>query len=185
MSMNFSVETENRMKKSLETLQKELSRIRTGRATPALLDGIRVDSYGTAVPLNQVAAIAVPDPRLITVSPWDKNLLSAVEKAILASDIGLTPLRDKNIIRLPIPSLTEERRKELVKQCSKICEENKVAVRNVRRDMNEEIKKAEKNKGITEDDRKREEQAVQKTTDRFIKQIDDILASKEKEIMAV
>ncbi len=185
MAKSFGPDTENKMKKSLESFQKELSHIRTGRATPALLDGVRVESYGQQLPLKQVAAIAVPDPKSITISPWDKGQIGAIEKAIQASDLGLNPIRDKNVIRLPIPPLTEERRKELAKQCAKIAEDAKVAVRNIRRDINEAIKKAEKAKEITEDESRKEQDLVQVATDRFIKQVDEILKIKEKEIMAV
>jgi ribosome recycling factor len=149
------------------------------------LDSVRVDYYGTPTPLNQVAAIAIPDPRMIIVTPWDKSQVAAVEKAIQIADLGLNPQRDGNLIRLPIPPLTEERRKEMAKRCSKIAEESKVAIRNIRRDLNESLKKAEKNKEITEDENRRDQDIVQKSTDKFIKQIDEILAEKEKEIMSV
>lgn len=185
MSENYGRDAETKMKKSIEALQKDLAKVRTGRATPALLDGIRVESYGTLSPLNQIAAIATPDPKLITVSPWDKSLLSAVEKAIQASGLGLTPVRDKNIIRLPIPPLTEERRKILSKQCAKTCEESKISIRNIRREINETIKKAEKDKGLPQDDSRKEQDNIQKIVDDFIKQIDDIFKNKEKEIMSV
>lgn len=185
MSKNFMPETDAKMKKTIDSLQKDLSRIRTGRATPSILDGIRVECYGTLTPLSQVAAIAVPDPKSITISPWDKNLISDIEKAIQTSDIGLNPIKDKNLIRLPIPPLTEERRKELVKQCSKICEDSKISLRNIRRDINELIKKSEKNKEVTEDESRKEQDNVQKATDKYVKQVDDILKNKENEIMVI
>jgi ribosome recycling factor len=185
MSHNFGPETESKMLKSVEAIQKELSHIRTGRATPTLLDGIKVESYGTLTPLKQVAAIAVPDPKTVTISPWDKSLMAAIEKAIQTSNLGLNPLRDKNMFRLPIPPLTEERRKELVKQCSKICEEGKVAIRNIRRDENEAIKKAEKDKTLTEDECRKEQENIQKITDKLIKQVDEIFSKKEKGIMSI
>jgi len=185
MAKSFVPDAESKMKKSIEAFQKELSHVRTGRATPALLDGVRVENYGSVVPLKQVAAIAVPDPKSITITPWDKNLIGAVEKAIQTSDLGLNPIRDKNVIRLPIPPLNEERRKDLARQCAKIAEDAKVSVRNVRRDINEAVKKSEKAKELTEDESRKEQDAVQAATDRYIKQIDEILKTKEKEIMSV
>lgn len=185
MSTNYTSESETRMKKTIEAFQKDLSRIRTGRATPSILDGVKADCYGTPTPLNQVAAIAVPDPKQLTVAPWDKSLLSEIEKAIQSADLGLNPVRDREMIRLPIPQLTEERRKELAKQCAKTGEEAKIAIRNIRRDLNESIKKAEKAKELTEDDCRKEQDYVQKVTDKYIREIDEIAAKKEKDIMSV
>ncbi|WP_431735289.1 ribosome recycling factor [Cellulosispirillum alkaliphilum] len=173
------------MEKSLESLKRDFSRIRTGRATPALLDGVMVDYYGSPAPINQVANISVPDARMIFVQPWEKSMLQAIEKAIQTSDLGLNPQNDGNKISLPIPPLSEERRKDLYKNCKKIAEECKVAVRNVRRDGNEKLKKSEKNKEITQDEEKKGLEEIQKLTDKYIKNIDDLLANKEKEIMEI
>ncbi len=181
----YTDDAENRMGKSIDSLNKDLSKIRTGRATPAILDGLKVDAYGTPTPINQVAAIAVPDPKLVTVSPWDKSLLDAVEKAIQVSNLGLTPIKDKGIIRLPIPSLTEDRRKELAKQCSRTCEDSKISIRNIRRDINDNIKKDQKNKELSEDESKKEQDNIQKIVNKFIEQIDTIGTNKEKDIMSV
>jgi ribosome recycling factor len=176
-------ESEQRMKKSIETLKKEFMRIRTGRASAALLDGITVDYYGSPMPVNQVAAISVPDARVIMIQPWEKSMISPIEKAIQASDLGLNPQSDGNVIRLPIPPLSEERRKELFKLCKKIGEDNKVAVRNIRRDGNEKLKESEKAKKITQDALKKGQDEIQKLTDKYIKVVDDTLALKEKEIL--
>lgn len=176
-------ETEQRMQKVIESFKKALSRMRTGRATPSLLDGITVDYYGSSMPISQVANVSVPDARMIVIQPWEKNMIVVVEKAIQASDLGLNPQNDGNLIRLPIPPLSEERRKEIFKNCKKIGEENKVAVRNVRRDGNEKLKKAEKDKEITQDEEKKGLEEIQKITDRFIKVIDDLLEKKEQEVM--
>lgn len=182
---NISTETEQRMEKVIESLKKDLTRIRTGRATPALLDGLSVDYYGSPVPVNQVANISVPDARMIVIQPWEKNMISAVEKAIQTSDLGLNPQNDGNLIRLPIPPLSEERRKDIFKNCKKIGEDSKIAIRNVRRDGNEKLKKEEKDKVITQDEEKKGLDEIQKTTDRFVKIIDDLLVQKEKEVMEV
>ncbi|MBT9555368.1 MAG: ribosome recycling factor [Myxococcales bacterium] len=173
---------EEQMGKAIESLKRDLSRIRTGRANLAVLDGIRVEYYGSMTPLNQVAALTVADARLITVKPWDKALLTAIEKSIVASDIGLTPNNDGEIIRLPVPPLTGERRKDLAKQVGKIAEEAKVKIRNSRRDANELLKDIE---GMSEDDVKRAKDLVQTKTDGFVKKVDDLTAAKEKEIMEV
>jgi len=173
------------MKHSTEHLVRELAGIRTGKANPALLDSVKVEYYGQAVPLKQVASIAVPEARLITVQPWEKTLVPEVEKAIMASELGLNPQSDGTLIRLPIPPLTEERRKELVKVAKKFAEETRVAIRNIRRDANEKFKKAEKTHGISEDLMHTKQEEVQKVTDEFIKEVDDILAAKEKEIMEI
>ena len=148
-----------------------------------LFDGITVEYYGSPMPVNQVAAISIPDARMIMIQPWEKNMLSPVEKAIQASDLGLNPINDGNVIRLPIPPLSEERRKDLFKHCKKISEDNKVAIRNIRRDSNEQLKESEKNKKITQDEHKKGQDETQKLTDKYIKLVDDLLTLKEKEIM--
>lgn len=178
-------ETSQRMQKAIDSLKKELSRVRAGRATPALLDGITVDYYGSYVPISQIANISVPDPRMIVVQPWEKSMISAIEKAVRVSDLGLNPQNDGNLIRLPIPPLSEERRRELFKNCKKIAEDSKVGIRNIRRDSNEKLKKAEKDKELTQDEVKKGLDEIQKLTDKFIKTIDDLLVNKEKEIMEV
>ncbi len=175
-----------RMAKSVEALKREYSRLRTGRASVSLLDGIRVSYYDTPTPLNQMASLAVPEPRLIVVQPWDKTALGDIEKAILKSELGLTPMNDGKVIRIAIPSLTEERRKELVKVVRKMAEENKVAIRNIRRDANEMLKDLKKEKKeITEDDLYRSQEEVQKITDQFISQVDEVCTAKEKEILEI
>ncbi len=178
-------ETNKRMGKSVDSLKKEFSRIRTGRATPSLLDGINVDYYGSMMPIAQIATITIPEARLILIQPWEKNMLGAIEKTIQASDLGLNPQNDGNLIRLPIPPLTEDRRKALCKASKKICEENKVAIRNIRRDTNEKLKKSEKAKEITKDEQKKGLDEVQTLTDKYIKEMDNLLNMKEKEIMEV
>ncbi|MEJ2233238.1 MAG: ribosome recycling factor [Syntrophobacterales bacterium] len=174
-----------RMGKSIETLKREYSRLRTGRASISLLDGIRVSYYDTPTPLNQMASLAVPEPRLIVIQPWDKTAIEDIEKAILKSELGLTPINDGKVIRISIPPLTEERRKELVKVARKMSEENKVAIRNIRRDANEMLKDLKTEKEITEDDLYRAQEEVQKTTDQFISQVDELCAAKEKEILEI
>ncbi len=176
-------EASQRMQKTLDTLKKDLSRIRTGRASPALLDGITVDYYGSPMPINQVANISIPDARLIVIQPWEKSMVGPIEKAIQASELGLNPQSDGNLLRLPIPPLSEERRADLFKNCKKTGEESKVAIRNVRRDANEKVKKAEKDKQVTQDELKKGVDEIQKLTDKYIKMVDDTLAAKEKEIM--
>lgn len=178
-------EVERKMAKAAEALKSEFTGIRTGRANPNLLDGIKVQSYGTAVPLNQVAGISVPEARLLLIQPWDKAVLPEIEKAILKSELGLTPVNDGRVIRLPIPPLTEERRRDLTKLVKKMAEESKVAIRNIRREANDEVKKLEKEKKISEDDSKKAIEKIQEITDRAVKGIDEILAKKEKEIMEV
>ena len=175
----------DRMGKTMESLKREYSRLRTGRASLALLDGIRVSYYDTTTPLNQMASLAVPEPRLIVIQPWDKTAIGEIEKAILRSELGLTPMNDGKIIRIAIPPLTEERRKELVKVARKMAEENKVAIRNIRRDANEMLKDFKKEKEITEDDERRAEEQVQKLTDSFVASIDEVLDEKEKELMEI
>ena len=176
---------EDKMKKALEALRREYSSLRAGRATPALLDKVNVDYYGTPTPVNQVANVSVPEARMITIQPWEKTMLGAIEKAILKSDLGLTPNSDGTIIRLNIPQLTKERRTELAKTIGKKAEDARVAVRNIRRDANDAIKKLEKEKVATEDDSKKEQEDMQKVTDKYIKEIDNTMAAKEKEIMEV
>ena len=178
-------EMDHKMDRSLAALRKELSRIRTGRATLALLEGIDVDYYGTATPLNQMATLAAPESRLLTIQPWDKSQIGLVEKAIQRSDLGLTPMNDGKIIRLSIPPLTAERRKDLVKKVKKIGEDAKIALRNVRREGNETLKDLEKTKDISQDDLRRGQEQVQKITDHFISRVDDVLNAKEHEILEV
>ncbi len=173
------------MEKTIEAQKKDLVRVRTGRASIGLLDEIRVDYYGTPTPLSQVGTLAVPEARLITIQPWEKNLIQEIEKAILKSDLGLNPSSDGQLIRIAIPPLTEERRKEMVKIVRRMCEETKISIRNVRRDSNETLKKLQKDKEISEDDLKRGEKEIQYLTDQFVKKADDIVALKEKEIMEI
>ena len=178
---------EDKMNKAIEVLKKELLTLRTGRASIGILDGIMVDYYGTPTPLNQVANLAVPDARQITLQPWEPKMLGEIEKAILKSDVGLTPSNDGKIIRLSIPALTEERRHQIVKQAKKLAEDARVAIRNIRRDVNDNIKKKGKDKDahVSEDETKKLQDEIQKTTDAHIKKIDELLAHKEKEIMTV
>ncbi len=173
-----------KMTKVLEVMAQDLARVRTGRASVALLEGIKVEAYNASMPLPQVASLAAPEPRLLTVQPWDPTLLGDIEKAIMKSDLGLTPTNDGKIIRLPIPALTTERRKELVKVVKKMGEESKVALRNVRRDANERLKDLKKDKQVSEDEAHRAQDEVQKITDDFIKKVDVQAAEKEKEIMS-
>ena len=173
------------IKKTLDAFKLALSKIRTGRANTAMLDGVRVNYYGTPTPLPQCAAVAVPEARLITVKPWDKGIIKDIEKAILEANLGYTPMNDGEIIRLPIPPLTEQRRKDIAKQVKAAGEEHKVAVRNVRRDANEKLKVLLKDKKITEDDNKRSQEKVQKETDGGIKEIDELVGKKENEVLEV
>ncbi|MGI5849960.1 MAG: ribosome recycling factor [Christensenellales bacterium] len=174
-----------KMEKTISILKKDLSRIRAGRANPHLLDGIMVDYYGTPTPLNQVGNVSAPEPRMIVISVWDNKILPDVEKAVLKSDLGINPTNDGKVIRLVLPELTEERRKEIAKTVKKKGEESKVAIRVVRRDANDSFKKSKKASEITEDDCIGLEKDIQEMTDDFIKMIDDILKEKEEEIMAV
>lgn len=178
-------ETEDRMHKSIEALLHEFNSVRTGRANASLLENVKVEYYGTHMPISQVATINVPDARMITLQPWDKGMLGTIEKAIREANLGLNPANDGILIRLPIPPLNEERRKELAKLVKKYGEEAKIAVRNIRRDSNEKLKKLEKDKAISEDDLRDAEDEVQKVTDRFIREIDGHVAHKEKEIFEV
>jgi ribosome recycling factor len=185
MIKKLYTDTEERMKRALETIRKELASIRTGKATTALLDGIKVDYYGVMTPLSQVANISVPDPRLLMIQPWEKRLIPDIVKAIHKSDLGLNPQSDANVIRLPIPSLTEERRKDLVKLVKKLTEEGKTVVRNIRRESNEALKKAEKDKEISEDESRKAQEHVQEITDKHIELIDEMTKKKEAEVMEV
>ncbi|MDH3520599.1 MAG: ribosome recycling factor [Myxococcales bacterium] len=178
-------EAKGAMEKSLRSLRAELQKIRTGRANTALLDGIQVDYYGTPTPLNQLANLGTPDPRLIVVSPYDKGAMGSIEKAILASDLGLTPSNDGKVVRIPIPPLTEERRKELVKHVHRLAEDHKVGVREGRRDALSLLKDLETEGTIPVDDRHREEKRIQGLTDEYIKKIDEMTAQKEEEILQV
>lgn len=176
---------EERMKKTISVYEGNLSEIRAGRANPAILNKITVDYYGTPTPINQMAGISVPEARLIVIQPWDMSVLKEIERAILASDIGITPNNDGKVIRLNFPELNEERRKELVKDIRKMSEEAKVAVRAVRRDGIDEFKKMQKDSAITEDELKQAEDQIQKLTDKYVEEIDKMTESKEKEIMTV
>lgn len=177
--------SEDTMRKSMGFLKEDLATIRAGKANPKLVDKIQVSYYGTMTPLNQVANISVPEPRAIMIQPWDASLVKEIEKSILASDLGITPSNDGKIIRLILPVLTEERRKDLLKLVKKETENAKVAVRNIRRDANEELKKLEKSSEITKDDLKKAEEDMQKLTDKYIKFVEDIYKEKEKEILEV
>lgn len=171
------------MSKAVEHVQQLLSKVRTGRASASILDAVKVEYYGEQTPIGQVGSVSVPDARSIVIQPWDRTALSAIEKSILAANLGITPQNDGHLIRISVPPLTEERRKDIVKQCKKMAEEGKLAVRNIRRDANEELKVAEKKEHYSEDDRKRGEDDIQKNTDRYVKEIDTILTAKEKEVM--
>jgi len=185
MEKETVVKIEQRMKKAVEHLRQELASVRTGKATTALLDPVKVEYYGSNVPLNQVAGISAPEPRLLVVHPWDRAMVPVVEKAILKADLGFNPASDGTVIRVPIPALTEERRKDLVKVVKKMVEEGRVSVRNLRRDGNEEIKKLEKDGKISEDSSHAAQNEIQELTDKHIKLMDELLAKKEAEIMEV
>ena len=176
---------EERINKSIEAMKREFASLRAGRATPSLLDKVMVDYYGTPTPVNQVAKVTVPEARMIIIQPWEKSVLHDIEKAIMKSDLGLSPNSDGTAIRLAIPQLTQERRQELVKTLNKKAEEAKVAIRNIRRDANDAIKKLEKAKEITEDESKKAQESFQKTVDKYIKSVDELRGIKEKEIMEV
>ena len=181
----LNAEAKRRMGKTVEDLRHELASIRTGRASVSILDPVRVDYYGSPLPLNQVANLSTPEPSLIMVQPWDVSQIGAIEKAIMRSNLGLTPANNGTVIRLPIPPLTEERRKDLVKQLHRIVEQHRVAARNVRRDANEIAKKMLKDKKISEDEQRRNHDEIQKLTDSFIKEIEAVGAGKEKEILEI
>ena len=178
-------EFENKMKKSIESYKYELDAVRAGRANPNVLGRINVDYYGTPTPITQIGTVSVPDARTIVIQPWDASTLKGIEKALLASDLGITPANDGKVIRLIFPQLTEDRRKELKKQVAKLGEDAKVAVRNIRRDAMDKAKEMKKNSEMTEDEQKASEKSVQELTDKYIKEIDVITASKEKEIMEI
>ena len=184
MPQSIKKNAEDRMDKAIVSLKKELSSLRAGRAVPAVLDRVQVEYYGAMTPISQLANISTPDSRTLMIQPWDKSSMSAIEKAIMKSDLGLTPSNDGTMIRIVIPALTSERRAELVKMTRKFGEEAKVAVRNVRRDANDEIKKLEKN-GISEDEARKNQEDIQKFTDKYIAEVDKVLAAKDKEIMEV
>lgn len=183
MINDITNDCEDGMKKAIEAFKRDLSKIRTGRASTSMLDGVKVDYYGTLTPVNQVATVQVVDARLITVKPWEKPMIALIDKAIRASDLGLNPVSDAELVRIPIPPLTQERRKDLAKQVKKMSEDARVAVRAARRDANDMIKDAEKDKAITEDERKAGEKKVQDLTDKYVALVDDTAAAKEKEIM--
>lgn len=178
-------DAKDRMNKTVDNFIGELTKVRTGRATPALLDTVKVDYYGQMVPLNQAANVSAPEPRMIVVQPWEKNMLAEIEKAIQKADLGLNPGNDGTMIRVPIPQLSEERRKDLVKLVHKFAEDGKIAIRNIRRDVNDHLKKMEKDNQISEDELSVELDTVQEITDSGVKKIDEILASKEKEVLEV
>ena len=185
MTEDIYADAEEKMDKAIAAFQRELATLRAGRATPSLLDRIEVDYYGVPTPLSQLAGVSAPESRLLVIQPWDKQALPEIEKAIMKSDLGLTPSNDGNVIRLNIPELTEERRKELVRFVRKKAEEGRVSIRNIRRDANDEIKKLEKDSDISEDESRRSQDSIQELTDQKIEEVDKILAAKEKEMMEV
>jgi len=185
MIENAKKDGKARMEKAVELLRNDLLKLRTGKATPALLDSISVDYYGSQTPIKQVANVSTPEPRLLVIQPWEKHMLGDIEKAILKSDLGFNPANDGIVIRIPIPQLTEERRRDLVKIAKKNAEDCKIAIRNVRRDVNDKLKSAEKDSRISEDNMHDAQGDVQKFTDEFIKKVDEIVALKEKEIMGL
>jgi ribosome recycling factor len=174
-----------RMESALESLRREFAGVRTGKASPQLLDAIRVEAYGSRVPLNQVGTVSAPEPRLLTIQPWDRGLVKDIERALRESDLGLNPSNDGQLIRIPIPPLTEERRKEYVRLLHKLAEEGRVAVRQARKDANDEVKARQKKEGLSEDDIRREEKEVQKLTDQYIAKVEEMLKHKEAEVMEV
>lgn len=173
------------MKKAIDSLKHQLTKIRTGRASANILDGVQVEYYGSLSPLNQLGQISTPEARLLQIQPFDKTMLSAIEKALFAANLGVTPTNDGNVIRLNFPSLTEEKRKDIAKEIKKIGEDSKVILRNLRRDQNDAVKKAEKDKTISEDDSKKIQTEIQNITDKFIKEIDVLIANKEKEVLSI
>ena len=185
MIKDILLDAEEKMQKSIEFLTKDLSTLRAGRANPAMVEKIMVDYYGEATPINQLGNITIPEARLLVIQPWDKSIIPAIEKAIFKSDLGVTPSNDGNVIRIAIPQLTEERRKELVKVVKKKGEETKVAIRNIRRESNDMLKMSEKEKLISEDENKKGMDEIQKFTDKYVKNVDGILQAKEKEILEV
>ena len=181
--MSTLQQASQKMDKAIEALRRDFAGVRTGKASPALLDSVRVEAYGSHMPLNQVATVTVAEARLLVIQPWDKTLIKAIEKGLQASDLGLNPANDGQVIRVPIPPLTEQRRKEYVKILHKQAEEARVAIRQVRKDANDEIKKSQKDSGKSEDDVRREQEETQKLTDRYIHQIEELLKHKESEMM--
>ncbi len=179
------LELEESMEKSINSLKNNLSKVRTGRASATVLDGVSVDYYGAATPIAQVGNISTPEARLLQIQPFDKTMISDIEKAILGANLGLTPSNDGNLIRIPFPALTEERRKDQVKDIKKLGEDAKIAIRNARRDQNDVVKKAEKSKEISEDDSKKFQDEIQKVTDKFVSKVDELMEAKEKEILSV
>ena len=178
-------EARAQMERALEAVRREFASVRTGKATPALLDTIRVDAYGSKMPINQLGTVSAPEPRMLVIQPWDKGLIGAIEKAIRNAELGLNPVNDGNVIRIPIPPLTEERRREMVRLLHKLAEEGRVAVRHVRQEANKEIKKRQQAHELSEDDARRQLDEVQKLTDQYIARIDELLQAKEQEIMEV
>jgi ribosome recycling factor len=185
MTKDIVSKARSAMDKAIESLKKDFTKVRTGRASVSLLDDVRVDYYGTPTPLSQLGTLAIPEPRLITIQPWEKKLLPEIEKAIFKADLGLTPSSDGQLIRMAIPPLTEDRRKEMVKMLKRMVEDTKVAVRNIRRDANDAVKKLAKDKEISEDDAKRVEKEIQDLTDKFVAKADEVVAVKEKEVMEI
>jgi ribosome recycling factor len=182
MLNDITTEAEDGMKKAIEAFKRELAKVRTGRASPAMLDGVRVDYYGTPTPVNQVSTVTVVDARMLSVKPWEKAMVPVIDKAIRASDLGLNPVADNDLVRVPIPPLTAERRRDLVKSIKKTSEEAKIAVRGSRRDAMDMLKDAEKDKAVTEDERKKGEVKIQELTDKYVGAIDELEKGKEKEI---
>jgi ribosome recycling factor len=178
-------EAQTKMSNAIEAVRRDFGKLRAGKATPALLDGLLVEAYGSTVPLNQVGTVGVPEPRLLVVQPWDKKLIAAIEKSIRSSDLGLNPSSDGNVVRIPIPALTEDRRKELVKIAKGYAEDGRISVRNARRDANDALKNEKKKGDLTEDEEKKSHDRIQEMTDRFVKEIDDVLSAKEKEILEI
>lgn len=176
---------EEKMLKTIEALKKDFATIRTGKANPSVLNGVTVEYYGSPMPINQIASVSAPEPQMIVIKPYDKSIIKTIEKAVLIADLGFNPQNDGDIIRIPVPSLTEQVRKELVKKSKKIAEDNKVAVRNIRRDAMDQLKKLEKDSLISEDELKRYSDSVQKLTDKYIETVDKVASEKEKDIMAI
>jgi len=178
-------EAREQMERAVEAMRREFAAVRTGKATPALLDTIRVEAYGSKMPINQVATVSAPEPRMLVVQPWDKGLIGAIEKAIRGAELGLNPVNDGNVIRVPVPPLTEERRREMVRLLHKLAEEGRVAVRHARQEANKDIKRRQQAHEVSEDDARRQLDEVQKLTDKYIERIDELLRAKEQEVMEV
>jgi ribosome recycling factor len=181
----MSASAEERMKKAIENLAREFARVRTGQANPAMLDSVHVDYYGTSTPISQVAAISVPDSRTLGISPWEKAMIPVVDKAIRASGLGLNPMTEGSMIRVVLPPLTEERRKDLAKVCKSLAEDARIAIRNIRRDENDTLKRTAKEESLSQDQEKKVLEVVQKLTDKYIAEVDKVFAGKEKEILTV